>query len=75
MFAIRQSAGTIPEDIDWLKMNVRTSAISKHVSFGTRGDMSSGPSDFLGFKPESNFINTVFSDFEVGHIWVLRGQY
>jgi len=52
MLAIRQSVGTTPELSDWLNMKVSIPDISLHVSFITRGDISSAPSDFLGSKPE-----------------------
>ena len=52
MLAIRQSAETTPEFSDWLNMKVSVPEISLHVSFITRGDTSSAPSDFLESKPE-----------------------
>lgn len=56
MLAIRQSAGTIPEESDWLKIYVRIFADSAQVSFRMRGEISSGPRDFLQFKPDSNLM-------------------
>ena len=55
MLAIRQSSGSLPNDSDWLKINVRTGAITALVSLSIRGDILSGPVDLVTSKLFSSF--------------------
>lgn len=55
MLAIRQSSGSSPNDSDWLKINVRTGAITALVSLSIRGDILSGPVDLVTSKLFSSF--------------------
>jgi len=55
MLAKRQSCGTAPDDSDWLKIKVRIGATSWLVSFNIRGEIPSGPIDFLISSWDSSF--------------------
>jgi len=62
MLAIRQSAGTTPKFSDWLNMKVSIPEISLHVSYITRGDMSSAPSDCEIYVTEKLTWLAIFSN-------------
>jgi len=55
MLAKRQSCGTNPDDSDWLKIKVRIGATSWLVSFNIRGEIPSGPIEFLTSSWDSSF--------------------
>jgi len=69
MLANRQSSGTIPEEIDWLKIDVSTGAISELASFNTRGGISSGS---VGTVTETGTETAVLGALIAGS--VLAGQ-
>jgi len=55
MLAKRQSCCTNPDDSDWLKIKVKIGATSWLVSFNVRGEIPSGPIDFLTSSWDSSF--------------------